>query len=301
MDTNLVEIFCIIDEFCKEIEKTMEGHRLRKDTSKKTRKRAFTMSDSEVITIMIMFHQSHYRDLKAFYIRHIQGHCQRDFPHTVSYNRFVELQQKALLPMTVFLQLCCLGKCTGISFIDSTPVRVCHIKREKSHKVFKGLATKGKSTMGWFFGFKLHLVVNDKGEIIQFVITRANVDDREPLKDHRFHEKIFGKLFADRGYISQDLFEKLFVDNIHLITRIRKNMKNSLMHLHDKIILRKRAIIETINDLLKNDCQIEHTRHRCFTNFIGNLVAGLIAYNLAPKKPALNLEIIDLNAVKMIA
>ena len=129
MDTNLIEIFYIIDEFCKEIEKTMQGHILRKDTSKKTRKRSFRMSDSEVITIMVMFHQSHFRDLKAFYINYIQRHCQRDFPQTVSYNRFVELQQKALLPMVVFLQLCCIGKCTGISFIDSTPIRVCHIKR----------------------------------------------------------------------------------------------------------------------------------------------------------------------------
>jgi len=301
MDTNLVEIFYIIDEFCKEIEKTMEGHVVTKDTSKKKRNKAFTMSDSEIITIMLMFHRSRFRDMKAFYINHIQRYCQRDFPHTVSYNRFVELQQKALVPMVVFLQLCCLGKCTGISFIDSTPIRVCHIKREKSHKVFKGLATKGKSTIGWFFGFKLHLVINDKGEIIKCLITQANVDDREPLKDSKFHEQLFGKLFADKGYISQSLFDQLFIDNIHLITKIRKNMKNSLMLLNDKIILRKRAIIETINDLLKNGCQIEHTRHRSVANFVGNLVAGLIAYNLAPKKPALNLEIIDLDAIKKVA
>ena len=130
MDTNSVEIFYIIDEFCKEIEKTMEGHLLTKDTSKKKRNRAFTMSDSEIITIMLMFHRSRFRDMKAFYINHIQRYCQRDFPHTVSYNRFVELQQKALVSMVVFLQLCCLGKCTGISFIDSTPIRVCHIKRK---------------------------------------------------------------------------------------------------------------------------------------------------------------------------
>ena len=175
------------------------------------------------------------------------------------------------------------GKCTGISFIDSTPIRVCHIKREKSGKVFKGLATKGKSAIGWFFGFKLNLVINDKGEIIKFVITQANVDDREPLKDRRFHEKLFGKLFGDKGYISQDLFEKLFIDSIHLITGIKKNMKNALMHLYDRVALRKRAIIETVSGLLKNGCQIEHTGHRCFTGFIGNPLAGLIAYNLAQK------------------
>ena len=163
MDTNLVEIFHIIDEFCKEIEKTMKGDLLREDVSKKKRNRSFVMSDIEVITIMVLFHQRHCRDLKYFYVHHIQRYCTHDFPHTVSYNRFVELQQKALLPMVFFLSLCCMGKCTGISFIDSTPVRVCHIKREKSHKVFKGLANKGKSTIGWFFGFKLHLVINDKG------------------------------------------------------------------------------------------------------------------------------------------
>jgi len=301
MNTNLVEIFYIVDEFCKEFNKVMEGHRLVNKSSKKTRKRAFTMSDSEVITIMILFHQSHYRDLKYFYINHIQANCKNDFPQTVSYNRFVELQQKALFPMVAFLQFCCIGKCTGISIIDSTPIRVCHVKREKSHKVFKGMATKGKSTIGWFFGFKLHLVINDKGEIIQFLISQAHVDDREPLANRKFHEKIFGKLFGDKGYISQDLFDQLFIDDIHLITKIRKNMKNSLMHQHDKIILRKRAIIETVNDLLKNGCQIEHTRHRCLNNFVSNLAAGLIAYNLAPKKPALNLEIIDLNAVKKVA
>ena len=116
-----------------------------------------------------MFHQSRYRDIKSFYINYIQRHGASDFPHTVSYNRFVELQQKALIPMVVFLQLCCLGKCTGIFIIDSTPIKVCHIKREKSNKVFKGLETKEKSTIGWFFGFKRHIVINDKGEIIRMI------------------------------------------------------------------------------------------------------------------------------------
>ncbi|GHV52621.1 hypothetical protein FACS1894181_15860 [Bacteroidia bacterium] len=156
--------------------------------------------------------------------------------------------------MVVFLQMCCLGKCTGIPFIDSTPIRVCRIKREHSHKVFKGMVAKGKSTAGWFFGFKLHLAVNGKGEIIRFQLSQANVDDREPLKNKRFYEKIFGKLFVGRGYISQNLFDMLFVENIHLITRLKKNMKNALMLIHDKIIPGERAIIETINDQLKNIC-----------------------------------------------
>ena len=295
-----MEIFYLVDEFCKEFDKAKEGHVLPKDSGKKSRNRAFRMSDSEVTTIMIYFHLGGYRNLKHFYINHIQINCRKDFPNTVSYNRFVELQQKVLLPMTVFLQLCCLGKCTGISFVDSTPLRVCHIKREYSHKTFKGLATKGKTSVGWFFGFKLHIVINDKGEILDFLFTQANVDDREPLKDKRFHQRVFGKIFADKGYISNDLFEKLFVDGIHPITRIKKNMKNSLMLINDKICLRKRAIIETVNDQLKNICQLEHTRHRCFENYVGNMVSALIAYNFPPKKPSLNLEIVDIQNVRTL-
>ena len=157
MDTNLVEIFYLLDEFCKEFDKVKKGHVLQKDCNKQSRNHAFRMSDSEVITIMIYFHLSHFRNLKHFYINYVQVHWKEHFPQTVSYNRFVELQQKALLPMTVFLQLCCLGKCTGISYIDSTHLRVCHIKREYSHKTFKGVAIKSKTSTGWTFGFKLHI------------------------------------------------------------------------------------------------------------------------------------------------
>jgi hypothetical protein len=209
MDSKITEIFYLVDEFCKEFERVKEGHILSEKTSVKRRNRKFTLSDSEVITIVILFHLKKYRCLKHFYMMHVQKHMQSDFPKTVAYNRFVELQQKALMPMAVFLQFCCLGKCTGVSFIDSTPIRVCHIKREFQHKTFKCLATKGQCSMGWFFGFKLHIVINDKGEILDFLFTQANVDDREPLKNKNFHDKIFGKLFGDKGYISKTLFDEL--------------------------------------------------------------------------------------------
>ncbi len=171
-----------------------------------------------------------------------------------------------------------------------TVLKACHYKREKQNKVFKGIAAKGRGTMGWFFGFKLHIVINERGEIIDFLITQGNVDDRQPLKDKTFHDKVFGKIFADRGYIGKDLFEKLFVDGIHLITKIKNNMKNAIMHVYDKILLRKRAVVESVNDILKNQCQIEHTRPRSFDNFITNLVSGLIAYSFYPTKPNINID-----------
>jgi hypothetical protein len=294
MRTELADIFYLVDEFCKEFEKVKSGHIRQQGTCKKSRNRAFRMADSEVITVMIYFHSGQFRNVKHFYISYIQVHCKEDFPQTVSYNRFVELQQKALFPETVFLKLCCLGRCTGVSFIDSTPLRVCHIKREHSHRTFKGMATKGKTSVERIFGFKLHTVINDRGEIPDFVITQANVDDREPLKNKRFHKTVSGKIFADRGYISKQLFDQLFVNGIHLITKIKKNMKNSLMLLSDKIYLRKRVIIETVNDELKNICQTEHTGHRCFVNFIGNMISALIAYSFLPEKPSLNMEIVDM-------
>ena len=293
----ITEIFCIIDDFCQEFEKAKSGHVLLEQTGKRRRRRSFTLFDSEVITILILFHAGQFRNLKHFYLHYVSEHLRKEFPRLVSYNRFVELQQKATMPMAIFLKTFCLGQCTGISFIDSTPLKVCHIRREHSNKVFKGLATKGQCSIGWFFGFKLHLIINDRGEILDFLLTQGNVNDREPLKQKSFHDKIFGKLFGDKGYISKTLFDELFIDGIHLITKLRKNMKNCLMHIHDKILLKKRALIETVNDELKNICQIEHSRHRSFENFITNLLSGLIAYSFFPKKPSLNIDIIDKNAI----
>ena len=215
----------------------------------------------------------------------------QEFPITVSYNRFTELMQSNLMCLTMFAKTCALGSCTGISFVDSTPIKVCGNKRIKRNKVFKDLATTGKSTMGWFHGFKLHIVINDKGEILSFCVTQANVDDREPLKNETFLKKIFGKLFGDKGYISEKLNQMLFVDGIQLITSIRNNMKNSLMTMSDKILLRKRSIIETVNDELKNICQIEHSRHRSIVNFMNNLVAGI--YPLENAVTASKLRLID--------
>jgi hypothetical protein len=205
--------------------------------------------------------------------------------------------QSASLPMTIFLKTCCLGEGTGISFIDSTPIRVCKNKRINRNRVFDGIAQLGKSTMGYFFGFKLHLVINDKGELLNFVITQGNVDDREPLKNKRFVNELKGKLYADKGYISKALTELLFMDGLHLITNIRNNMKNTLMELKDKIMLRKRSVIETVNDELKNICQIEHSRHRSFGNFITNLISGLIAYTFFPKKPGIKYETAQTNQI----
>ncbi len=282
------EIFVSIDDFYTQFNQQVKEFQL--PSPKKRRNRSFLMSGSEVMTILVLFHLSQHRSLKHFYLYYVKKHMQAEFPQTVSYNRYVELMSSVLLPLTIYLKTCRSGKCSGISFVDSTPLRVCHNKRIGSNKVFADIAQRGKTSMGWFFGFKLHIIVNDKGEVINFAFTEANVDDRQPLISGKLLKEIWGKLFGDRGYISQTLFQTLFVDGIHLITKIRKNMENSLMNINDKILLRKRALIETINDELKNICQIEHSRHRSVVNFVSNTIAGLIAYSFLPKKPAIKCQ-----------
>lgn len=284
----ITQIFCSIDDFCLVFEPALQKRQL--STGKKIRRRKFKMSSSEVVTITVLFHLSGIRTFKHFYINYVQKQLQDEFPNTVSYNRFVELMQSNLLPLTLYMKTCCLGQCTGISFIDSTPIRACNKKRITQNKVFKNIATIGKSTMGWFYGFKLHIIINDKGELLDFIITQANVDDRAPLKQDNFLKKIFGSLYADKGYISKQLSALLFDQGLHLITGIRNNMKNVIMTMRDKILLRKRSVIETINDQLKNIAQAEHSRHRSFGNFITNLVASLIAYSFQEKKPSIKFE-----------
>ena len=282
---SLLELFVSVDDFCQVFLPFWE-RKLMQDGSKKRRRRG-QLCVSEMMTIIIHFHQSHYRDFKTYYTEHVCQHLRSEFPNLVSYERFVILMPSVLGPLSAYLKSL-YGHCHGISFIDSTALRVCDNHRIHNHKVFAGVAQRGKGSMGWFYGFKLHLVVNDCGELLACQITPGNVDDREPVPT--LSRRLFGKLIADRGYISQSLFEQLLdTFGVQLITKLRKNMKNRLLPLIDKLLLRKRAIIESVVDQLKNISQIEHTRHRSPINFFINIIAGLIAYCHRPKKPSLNL------------
>lgn len=285
---SLLELYCDVDDFCQVFLPFWNQQQLA--SGEKQRQRARSLSNSEIMTILIAFHQSHYRDFKAYYAQLVLKSWCSEFPTLVSYTRFVEYIPSVLVPLIVYLRTCCLGECSGISFIDSTSLDVCLNQRIHCHKVFTGLAARGQTSMGWFFGFKLHLVVNDRGEILRFCITPGNVDDRKPVPSLAKH--LFGKLFGDKGYISQTLAKSLReMFDIQLITKLRKNMKNQLMTMTDRILLRRRAIIETIIDQLKNISQIEHSRHRSIPNFFVNVLCGLIAYCRRPSKPSLGLDI----------
>lgn len=243
----------------------MEKYSVR-DIGKRRYHREGRMSKSEMMLIIILFHCSGYRCMKHFYLENVCKGMRGLFPDVVSYNRFVELQEEVAVPLAIFIKKVLLGRCTGVSFVDSTPLRVCRNQRIHIHKVFRGIAQRGKCSMGWFFGFKLHIVCNEKGELLNFMITPGDVDDRKPLEYKAFVEFMYGKLVADKGYISKRLFERLFVDGIQLVTKLKNNMRGALMSMSDKLLLRRRAIIETVNDELKNIAQVEHSRHRSFDN-----------------------------------
>lgn len=282
---NITETYCLVDDFCKIFFPQWNKHLI--DNGIKRRSRKSKISQSEIMTILILFHQSDFRTFKHFYIGYVCVYMKSYFPELVSYNRFIELQKSVLVPLYYFSQTL-KGEKTGVYFIDSTTIEVCHIKREKQNKVFKDLAEKSKSTKGWFFGFKLHLVINNKGEIMAFKLTKARTDDRAPIEE--LTKGLTGKMVGDKGYIDKELSDNLFARGLKLITKIKKNMKNSMMSFYDKLLLKKRGLIETVNDQLKNICQIEHTRHRSICNFLTNLISGLISYALKAKKPSVNIN-----------
>lgn len=281
----LTTLFCAIDDFCREDLPLLAQTAL--PSTKGKRRRIRSLSESEIMTILIAFHQSHCRNFKAFYLGYVCQNWRAAFPGLVSYNRFVEFMPSVLVLLLRYLKTL-FGKCSGISFVDSSALAVCHNRRIGQHKVFKHSAKRGKTSVGWFFGFKLHLVISDRGELLNVTVTTGNTDDRTPVPD--LLRSLFGKVFGDKGYISQRLQEALLTQDIELITKPRKNMKPdkiSPLSATDQWLLKKRAIIETVIGQLKNISQIEHTRHRAPSGFLWNLTAALIAYCHQPKKPAI--------------
>lgn len=284
--SSLEELFCSVDDFCKRFEPRWKRQLLGSGLQRRNRPRRLSLS--EIMTILIAFHQSCYRNFKTYYQEKVQTEWAGAFPRLVSYQRFIEWVPETLVPMCAYL-CSCFGSCSGISFMDSTALSVCHNRRIERNKVFENIAERGRTSVDWFFGFKLHLVVNDRGELLNVMLTPGNTDDRKPVP--QLLQQLFGKVFADKGYVSQKLAKQLLnTAGIQLITKLKRKMKQRLMPLNDRLLLRKRSIIETIIDQLKNISQIEHSRHRSPVNCFVNILGGLIAYCHQPKKPSISLD-----------
>jgi hypothetical protein len=284
-EEKLIHMFILLDDFCKAFRIWQESKQM--GTAPKKAGRPSGLSESEVLAILIYYHYSGYKCFAYFYKDMVlDGVLKSYFPNAVSYNRFVEIVPDQLALLYMFLKSCTLGsRRTGTYFADSKKLPVCHNLRIHSHKVFAGIAQRGKSSTGWFYGLKLHLLINEHGEIINFIITPGNIADNN---DHALRTLLAGcqgKCYADKGYLTK-IFEELYEQGLHLITKVRKNMKNKLMLFSDKIKLKKRGLIESVNDLLMTIFDIDHTRHRSPVNAIANAFSGLIAYCFYEQKPS---------------
>lgn len=288
---DIVELYVILDDFCK---KFMPRYiKLLKNKGIKVRNKSCVLEMSEIILIIALFPDSGYKCFKWYYIEKVCNSYRTYFPNLPSYNRFVELMPESLLILARFMNYLMYmfrKQSTGVNFIDSTRIPVCHNKRTHSHKVFSSIAEIGKSTMGWFYGFKLHFIIDIYVHITSYKFTKGNKDDKSPVL--QLTKNIWGKLFGDKGYIGKELAEELDNNGITLITPYKKNMKARLLPVNffDIIMSKKRVLIESVTNILKNKLQLCHTRHRSIKNFCVHLLAVLIGYQLSPNKPSISIN-----------
>jgi Transposase DDE domain len=285
-ELKVIELFCELDDFCSEFDRKLAAHLIANKPAKSVN--TPEISISEMMCIEILYHHSGYKCFQYYYKQEVEkGYLKTYFPKAPSYNRFVQLKPRMLFYLIFYMNLCRIGQLCGIYYADSTKLGVCHNRRIGSNKVFKGKATRGKTSTGWFYGFKLFLVINAFGEIMSTFFTPANVADNQLSIMIKIFSKLKGWAFADKGFINQKAFEELFSKGLHLVTGIRKNMKNKLVDMDQKLLLKKRGVIESVNDILKTVCDIEHTRHRSPVNMLVNLYAGLCSYTWLDRLPSI--------------
>src|SRR3569832_609064 len=284
MAVDITALYCCLEDFCK-VFADWEAHRLL--PSEQTRQRSGKLSRAEMLFIVVLFHLSSYKNFKVFYLYGIAGQYRACFDELPHYDRFVSLMPRLFVPLIT--QLHSLNeKQTGVYFVDSTKLAVCHNRRIHRHQVFDGLAARGKTSMGWFYGLKLHFVVNHTGQIMALKITPGNTADSTVLDEMTRH--LAGKLYADKGYIGRELFHKLWQRNQHHNTNNQHNKRNKQKPQTDKDKQHKRFVIETVLDTLKSEMGLEHSRHRSPVNAIVHVLSCLVAYAFRPGKPSISLN-----------
>jgi hypothetical protein len=282
----VIKLFCELDDFAQAFDKKMAEYLIDKANPQSVHVPQLTVS--EMMCIEILYHHSGYKCFQYYYEQEVEkGYLKAYFPQAPSYNRFVQLKPRMLLHLIFYLNICRLGQLCGIYFADSTKLAVCHNRRIHSNQVFKGKAARGKTSTGWFYGFKLFLVINAYGEIMNAFFTTASVADNHLPTMLKLLSKLKGWAFADKGFINNKAVEALLSKGLHLITGIRQNMKNKMMLMEQKLLLKKRGIIESAYDILKTVCDIEHTRHRSPINALVNLYAGLCSYTFLDRLPSI--------------
>ena len=283
MFDRLVEDFCQFDDFCQAFGPHWEARLLSQEAQPaKKRGPQAGLADSEIMTILVLYHSSQFRNFRTFYEGVVLTLLRSAFPKAPCYARFIAVTKHVWVPLTVFL-LTRMGRRTGLYYIDSTPLPVCHPRRINRHKVFAGLAERGKTSLGWFFGFKLHLVFNHERQIVALKLTPGNVNDTTPVPD--LTQGLIGKLFGDQGYVGNDLAQRLLRRGLALMTRVRRNMKRLPVSFLDKALLNGRNIVETIIGQIKEFSALRLPKHRSVFNAFTHITAAIVAYQINPLPP----------------
>ncbi len=236
---------------------------------KMPREKHMKLSHHEIMAITLLYHLSGYRNFRLFYEELLCKYLRNSFKNIVSYSWFIRLNKRYMHAMLCYLTSK-MQSSHEVSYIDSTSLKACHIKRSYNHKTFKGLAEKGYTSVGWFYGFKLHLVIDIYGNIVDFCLTKGNKHDTYALD--KLNKNIKGLLFGDKGYISQKKAKELEVLSIKLITKTRRNMKPKRLSKEEQALLRCRGVIETVIGQLKEMHHIENTKIRSFEGWIMNIL-----------------------------
>lgn len=289
-ENKLIELFIEIDDLLQAYESykaTQTLGRIRQPT------RVPALSGSEVCTIWVCYHYSGYKCFEYYYKNKVLKELREYFPNVPTYETFLQYIPKAKGALYLWLLYTC-GRSdrTGLYYIDSKRLQVCHLKRQHSNKVFKDIARKGKSSMGWFFGFKLHLVVNQIGQVVAFDLTTGNVADNNQNLLKKLLANLQGYCIGDKGYHTK-LFAFFYENGLHLLTKPKKNMKHRITTEYHNKLIDKRGLIESVFDILTSVCDLEHTRHRNPDNAFAHMIAAVIAYQYLNKKPALFFPSID--------
>ncbi len=279
-ENKLIEIFIDVDDFCLHADAWLSHTAHAHDFDWRS-----NLHYSEAMTILIFYHHSGYKCFQYYYQKLVQTQLKSYFPTVVNYKYFLSFIPKLYPLMHIFLQWrCSQNERTGQYYVDSKKLPVCKNQRIHSNRVFRGIASRGKSSTGWFYGLKLHLVINNLGQVTNFLFTAANFADNNKDVLRTLFKDLQGHCYGDKGYITK-LFEYFFTNGLRLVTKVRKNMKARLIPLHERYALMKRGVIESVNDILMTVCDIEHTRHRSPINAMVHMNASLVAYDYLDQKP----------------
>lgn len=282
-EDKLIEIFIAADDFCQDFQRWLDT---KPKVEFKPPRFEGRMEVSEILSIIVFYHYSGYKCFQYYYEQQVQTELTSHFPNQVSYKRFLQLISKSTVHLFAFSKWMTLtSEATSIYYIDSKKLPVCHNRRIHNHKVFKDIAERGKTSTGWFYGLKVHMVINNLGQIMSFTFTTGSVSDSNPEVLRTLLTKLQGNCYGDKGYLSR-IFEELYEQGLKLVTKIRKNMKNKLMPLNEKYQMFKRGVIESVFDILMTVFDIDHTRHRSPRNAMSHMLGALAAYSFMDQKPS---------------